>query len=165
MLPGGKEVEWSWDTLTNIAKVLDRRFQWQLTARVERDDEFVPNPDFDKTKIVQYGYVPQFSTRPALAPSGLPGPRSREAASTPQIPRHGQEAWKWWYDGMWGEQPFIPTEAVIQSPDFGAGNPFNGGKVAMGVTQMWYTCCIKDASESWDLAVPTKLQRRGQRPR
>jgi multiple sugar transport system substrate-binding protein len=41
---------------------------------------------------------------------------------------------------------------VSESPDFGAGNPFNSGKVAMALTQQWYTCCLHDAGENWDLA-------------
>ena len=30
------------------------------------------------------------------------------------------------------------------SPEFGAGNAFNSGKAAMGLTQTWYTCCLAD---------------------
>jgi multiple sugar transport system substrate-binding protein len=41
---------------------------------------------------------------------------------------------------------------VVSSPEFGAGNAFNSGKIAMAITHMWYTCCITDAGESWDLA-------------
>ena len=55
--------------------------------------------------------------------------------------------------GTWGDEPFIPSNSIIQSPEFGAGNPFNGGKIAMANTHMWYTCCIANAGETWDLAV------------
>ena len=54
---------------------------------------------------------------------------------------------------MWGDEPFMPIDAVLQSPEYGTGNALNSGKIAMALTQAWFTCCIQDAGESWDLAV------------
>jgi multiple sugar transport system substrate-binding protein len=45
---------------------------------------------------------------------------------------------------MWGKQPFIPNGPIGGAPEFGAGNPFNSGKIAMVETQTWYTCCLSD---------------------
>ncbi len=45
---------------------------------------------------------------------------------------------------MWGKQPFIANGPLAGSPEFGAGNVFNSGKAAMGLTQTWYTCCLGD---------------------
>jgi multiple sugar transport system substrate-binding protein len=58
------------------------------------------------------------------------------------IPDGWKEAWRWYYDGMYGNQPFIPTGPLAGSPEFGTGNVFNSGKVAMALTQSWYSCCL-----------------------
>ncbi len=142
VMPDGTEVEWSFETLTELAKI--------LTVDVNGNDATMDG--FDPTQIVQYGYVAQYQ-HPNHAGTffGAGSPVAEDG--TAQIPDAWQEAWQWWYDGIWGDQPFIPADAVIQSPDFGAGNPFNSGKVAMAITHAWYTCCIGDAGDSWDLAV------------
>jgi multiple sugar transport system substrate-binding protein len=54
---------------------------------------------------------------------------------------------------MWGDRPFIPTGPVTQAPEFGSGNAFSSGRIAMAVVPSWYTCCIADAGQSWDIAV------------
>ena len=41
VLPGGWEVDWNWETLTNIAKVPDRRCERQHAGRPGPSDEFV----------------------------------------------------------------------------------------------------------------------------
>ena len=114
-------------------------------------------PDFDATKIVQYGYVPQYQDHLRYIGSfWRPGRLVAEDGKTAQIPEAWAAAWKWYYDGMWSDQPFIPNYNVTRSPEFGAGNPFNGGKIAMAATPLWYTCCIGDAGESWDIgALPS----------
>lgn len=47
----------------------------------------------------------------------------------------------WYYDGMWGDQPFIANATFVPSPTFGSGTPFSSGKVAMAITPLWYACC------------------------
>jgi hypothetical protein len=57
---------------------------------------------------------------------------------------------------MYGDQPFMATGALAGSPEFGAGNAFNSGKAAMGLTQAWYTCCLadlRDAGVEFQLAI------------
>jgi multiple sugar transport system substrate-binding protein len=152
VMPGGKEVEWNYDTLTNLAKVLTVDTDGNSPLEIDENDEFVPNPDFDATKIVQYGYVPQYQDPRAIGSFWSPGRLVADDGKTAQIPDAWAKAWQWYYDGMWGDQPFIPTFPVIQSPEFGTGNPYNSGKVAMALTHLWYTCCIGDAGESWDVA-------------
>ena len=155
VLPGGTEVDWNWETLSNIAKYLTVDANGEAAVNLE-NDEFTPNPNFDPTQIVQYGYVPQYQ-HPNHEAAFLGGAAKlfevEDGKAVAAIPESWREAWQWWYDGIWGEEPFIPGNAIIQSPEFGAGNPFNGGKVAMAVTHMWYTCCVGSAGETWDLAV------------
>jgi multiple sugar transport system substrate-binding protein len=57
---------------------------------------------------------------------------------------------------MWGEQPFIASGPLAGSPEFLAGNVFNSGKAAMGLTQTWYTCCLgefRDAGNEFQLGI------------
>lgn len=145
-MPDGSEVEWTWDTLTEVAKM--------LTVDVNGNDATMA--EFDPTQIVQYGYVPQYQDPRAIGSFFQPGRLVADDGKTAQIPDAWAAAWKWIYEGMWGDQPFVPNYAVTQSPEFGAGNPFNSGKIAMAATHLWYTCCIGDAGESWDLgALPS----------
>ena len=146
VMPDGSEVDWTWETATEVAKM--------LTVDVNGNDATMA--EFDPTKIVQYGYVPQYQDPRAIGSFWQPGRLVAEDGATAQIPETWAAAWKWYYDGMWGDQPFIPNFNVIQSPEFGAGNPFNSGKIAMAATHLWYTCCIGDAGETWDIgALPS----------
>ncbi len=74
-----------------------------------------------------------------------------------------KEAWNWWYDGMWGDGPSIPIDAVLHSPDYGPGNALDSGKIAMALTQAWITCCIQDAGDigPWQLFPPTTAKSMG----
>jgi multiple sugar transport system substrate-binding protein len=145
VMPDGSEVPWNWDTLTEIARI--------LTVDTSGNDASMV--DFDTSAIVQYGFVFQWQTHPNYIGSYLGGASSlvAEDGRTAQVPAGWVEGWKWWHEGMWGDAPFIPTGPVVQSPEFGSGNAFSSGKVAMAVAPSWYTCCIADAGESWDLAV------------
>ena len=137
----GTEEEWTFDTLSKVAK--------RLT--VDKNGNDATSPDFDATAIVQYGYVAQYQHPNHIG--ALFGAGSLLGADgKASVPPAWEEAWKWFHEGIWGEQPFIPTEAIVESPDYGAGNPFNSGKIAMAITHMWYTCCIGDAGQNWDLA-------------
>jgi multiple sugar transport system substrate-binding protein len=142
VMPDGTEVEWSFETLTELAKFLT----------VDANGNDATMEEFDPTQIVQYGYVPQYQ-HPNSAGTFFGAGSVVAEDGTAVIPEQWKEAWRWWYDGMWGDQPFIPTNPVYTSPDFGAGNAFDSGKVAMGLTQAWNTCCVTNAGDSWDLAV------------
>ena len=150
--PDGTEEEWNYDTLTKVAKMLTVDANGNSPLDITDDGSEVPNPDFDRENIVQYGYFPQYQ-RPFHMGAFWGAASDIAEDGTVKLPENWKESWKWWYDGMWGEQPFSPTDPVVQSPNFGAGNPFNSGKIAMAITNQWYTCCIGDAGESWDLAV------------
>jgi multiple sugar transport system substrate-binding protein len=60
------------------------------------------------------------------------------------VPDAWKAAWEWYYTGIWGDQPFIPNGASAGSADFGSGNTFASGKVAMAVLPNWYLCCLID---------------------
>jgi multiple sugar transport system substrate-binding protein len=108
VMPDGSEVDWNWDTLSNIAKILT----------VDANGNDATSPDFDPTQIVQYGFNLQWQVHPNYIGTYLGGANSllAEDGKTAQVPESWVNAWKWWHEGMWGDQPFIPTGPVVQSP-------------------------------------------------
>jgi len=141
VMPDGTEVEWNWDTVREIAKILT----------VDANGNDATMPEFDPESVVQYGYYPQWQHPNHMGAFFKAGSLVADDGKTAQIPDAWKAAWHWYYDGVWKDN-FIPSGPVVASPEFGAGNAFNSGKIAMAVTHMWYTCCITDAGESWDLA-------------
>jgi multiple sugar transport system substrate-binding protein len=141
-MPDGTMVDWNWDTVTKVAQMLT----------IDKNGKNATEEGFDKTQIVQIGYNAQWqsplsvATFYAGAEKIYTGEKTGEYKSA--IPASWKAAWKWYYDGMWGAQPFMATGALAGSPEFGAGNVFNSGKAAMGLTQTWYTCCLGDFAKA-----------------
>jgi multiple sugar transport system substrate-binding protein len=139
-------VDWNWETVAAVGRLLT----------IDKNGKNATQPGFDRTQIRQYGFVPQWAGASYFA-SYYGGAAkiytgSSQGAYKSAIPDPWRAAWRWWYDGMWGPQPFIPNMKVINSPAYN-GSAFGSGKVAMAITQSWYTCCMFDAGNSWELAV------------
>jgi multiple sugar transport system substrate-binding protein len=134
----GKQVDWNWDTVTEVAK--------RLT--VDKNGKDATQEGFDPAQIVQVGYNPQWQSVQSIATFYGGAAKiyggDTTGSFTSTIPDSWKAAWQWYYDGMWGKQPFIANGPLAGSPEFGAGNVFNAGKAAMGLTQTWYTCCLND---------------------
>lgn len=135
----GQEVEWNWETFTEVAK--------RLTIDV---NGFNSTEDgFDPTKIVQVGYSPQWQTHPNYFGAYIAGSADivdgdAKGSYSVNMPDNWKEALRWAYDGMYGEQPWMATGPMSGAPEFGNGNLFNMGKAAMALTPLWYTCCLAD---------------------
>lgn len=138
VFPDGTEADWNWETVTQVAKLLT----------VDVNGLNSTEEGFDRTQIVQVGYAPQWQSIQSIgtfyggAAKIYSGTEKGSYEST--IPDSWKEGWKWYYDGMYGEQPYIATGPLSGAPEFGNGNLFNAGKAAMGLTQTWYTCCLGD---------------------
>lgn len=135
----GEEVDWNWDTFTEVAK--------RLTIDVNGFN--ATEEGFDPSQIVQVGYSPQWQTHPNYfgvfhAGSDYIVEGKEKGSYSVNLPEGWKEAVQWAYDGMYGEQPFMATGPMSNSPEFGNGNLFNMGKAAMAVTPLWYTCCLAD---------------------
>jgi multiple sugar transport system substrate-binding protein len=145
-LPDGTRIDWDWDAVRTIARLLT----------LDAEGRNASQAGFNPSLIVQYGFTWQWENHPSywgsfwsggslLVPGGSPG---RYAVRAPEA---WEAAWKWTYDAIWGKRPFLASAAVEGSREFGDGNPFNSGKVAMTVQPAWLTCCI-DGAPTWDAA-------------
>jgi multiple sugar transport system substrate-binding protein len=137
----GKMVDWDWQT---TVKTVAQRLTVDANGKNATED------GFDKTKIVQYGFSYNFESQPSYLGTFWANGSFTDASGTKaQIPDAWKDSWHWFYDGVWGDKPFIPNGQVAGSADFGNGNPFNSGKVGMIDQPVWYTCCMNDV-KTWD---------------
>jgi multiple sugar transport system substrate-binding protein len=138
----GSMVDWNWDTVSQVAKLLT----------IDKNGKNSTEEGFDRTQIVQIGYNAQWQSPLSVATFYAGAEKiysgDKQGEYKAAFPDSWKEAWKWYYDAMWGKQPFIATGALAGSPEFGAGNVFNSGKAAMGLTQTWYTCCLVDFAKA-----------------
>jgi multiple sugar transport system substrate-binding protein len=140
-MPDGSEVDWSFDTVREIAKILT----------VDSNGNDATSADFDPENIVQWGYEPQYQDLRAIGSYFGAGSLVEEDGTTAQVPPQWADAWKWYYDMVWTDHS-VPTQAQ-RNGEVLAENPFNSGNVAMGLSHLWYTCCLTDAGEDWDVAI------------
>ena len=137
----GEEVPWDMNTLAELAR--------RLTVDVNGND--ANSPDFDPENVEQWGYEPQYQDLRATGSYFGSGSLVAEDGATAEVPEPWADAWKWMYDLTWTDHA-IMNEAQVDAPEIGGGNAFNSGKVAMALTHLWYTCCIGDAGDDWDVA-------------
>ena len=145
-MPDGTQAEWNWDTVKHVAQLLT----------IDAAGKNALDAAFDKTKVVQYGFSFQWEDKPSywgsfmssgpdetfLVPGGTAG------SYAARIPDTWKAAWKWYYDGMWGAQPYVPNGAIEGSADFNSGNSFASGKIAMVDLPSWYLCCVGDLEKA-----------------
>jgi multiple sugar transport system substrate-binding protein len=141
--PDGAEEEWNYATLQKVA----------MKLTVDEKGKTADRAGFDPKKIAQYGFVWQgHDDARAIGSYWGAGTLVGSDGKTAQVPGEWAAAWKWTYDSIW-KYHFQPDYALYQSEAWGATNPFNSGKIAMGITFLWYTCCMDNAGDKWDLAV------------
>ncbi len=135
----GKEVDWSYDTVTEVGK--------RLT--LDKNGNDATSADFDAGNIVQYGFVHQWDTMRSDFSTFGGAPVIDEATGKVKL----SDAWRaeahWYWDGMW-KYHFIPTAAVTGSEQL-QPSAFASGKVAMARTMLWYTCCTSGLTAKWDI--------------
>jgi multiple sugar transport system substrate-binding protein len=150
VFPDGTEADWNWETITEVARLLT----------VDVNGLNSTEEGFDPENMVQVGYEAQWQSVQSVATfyggaaKMYSGTEKGSYEST--LPDSWKEAWQWYYDGMYGEQPFIANGPLSGAPEFGNGNVFNAGKAAMGLTQTWYTCCLgdfRDAGNEFQLGI------------
>ena len=135
----GQMVDWNWETFTEVAR--------RLTVDANGVD--ATQEGFDASALVQVGFAPQWQTHVNYAGAYRAGAvdivdGDAKGSYAVNYPESWKEALKWYYDGMYGEQPFMATGPLSGAAEFGNGNLFNSGKAAMALTPIWYTCCLGD---------------------
>jgi len=145
----GADVDWDFTTVAKIAK--------RLT--LDSNGVSADQKGFDPKKIAQWGFDFQWTKDSVRWFSAYFDSSYPVSADGKAVLSEGEiAAIKWYYDGMWGKEPFIPTQAA-GAGDLLKGNNFDSGKVAMGLSHLWYTCCITGTSDakanvkSWDVGV------------
>jgi multiple sugar transport system substrate-binding protein len=142
--PDGTEAEWNMDTLREVAMVLT----------VDENGNDATSPDFDDQKIVQFGFMNQWTDPRGIGTFFGPGSLVADDGVTAQIPENWEAAWKWTYDGWW-EDYFIPN-GPYGGADFlqGPGGPFSSGNLALVHLHTWYVApwALGEVPWDWNLA-------------
>jgi multiple sugar transport system substrate-binding protein len=140
--PDGREAEWNYDTLKEVA----------LKLTVDKNGKDATEPGFDSKNIVQYGFEPARDDLRYQGAAFGAGSLDSGDGKTVKIPDAWGEAWRYFYDGMWKDR-FIMTGPVFQTDQFnGDGAAFFSGHVAMSVNFLWSTYGVAGAGKDWNLA-------------
>ncbi len=136
----GKDVDWSYDTVTEIAK--------RLTVDANGNDG--TSAKFDPTKIKQYGFVHQYGgARRNMSVFG--GQAVVDAKGKVVIGDAWRAEAQWEWNGLY-KFHFIPNATASGSTSL-QPSEFASGKVAMAPVPFWYTCCISKMTAKWDFGV------------
>ena len=138
---------WDWNELGKIAA--------QLT--VDKSGKKSTDTGFDPKSIVRYGLDFQWNDLRRMA-SCFGGGSFLGAGDQAQVPAAWADAASWYYSGIWGKTPFIPSGLAESSALLGQGNAQASGNVAMNVA--WASSIPSIAADAksskvktWDIAV------------
>ena len=142
VMPDGSEVDWSWDTITEIGKILT----------VDANGNDATSADFDPENIVQYGFHQPWNGAPEWGTWFKAGQLLQPDGTTLAIPEGWTEAWQWMHDSVFVHH-IQPSYDVTAAAEWGEQNAFPTGKIAMALSYTWYTCCLGDAiAGDWNIA-------------
>ncbi len=141
-MPDGSQVDWTYDTVRQLAKLLT----------VDKAGKDATQAGFDPTKITQWGFEPQRddlrSTGSYFGAGKLAGGSD---GKTVTIPDPWKAAWKYFYDDIHTYHVDL-TESQFQSKDINPNDyPFFTGNVAMSTNFLWSTYGLSDLND-WDMA-------------
>ena len=147
-MPDGSQVDWTWDTVREIAMLLS----------VDKNGKDATAADFDAANQTQFGFEFQWTEGRRLASAFGSGSLVGTDGKTAQFPDQWKAGWKWYYDGIWKDH-FIADDTERNSDLLAKGNSLSSGHVAMGHMFQWYICCMSadatkpGAFKKWDIAV------------
>jgi multiple sugar transport system substrate-binding protein len=140
--PDGRESEWNYDTIRELA----------LLLTVDENGNDATQEGFNPDAIVQYGFEPQRDDLRGLGAYFGAGSLLADDGTTAQIPDAWADAWKYFYDGMWTDH-FILTGPQFETPEWGgSGYAFFSGNVSMSENFLWTTYGVADAGDDWNIA-------------
>ena len=143
-MPDGTQVDWTYDTVRQVAKILT----------VDKNGKDATQAGFDPANIVQWGYEPQRDDLRGMGASFGAGTLAGGAdGKTAQIPDPWKAAWTDWYTGMWGDHVSM-TGPIFSSPDINPEDyPFFTGKIAMSNNFLWSTYGLEGLNGDWDMGI------------
>jgi multiple sugar transport system substrate-binding protein len=142
-MPDGTKVDWNYDTIRQVAKILT----------VDKNGKDATQAGFDPTNIVQWGFEPQRDDLRGMGAYFGAGTLAAADGKTAQIPDAWKAAWKYWYDSMWTDHTSM-TGPVFSSPDINPEDyPFFTGKVAMSNNFLWSTYGLEGLKGDWDMGI------------
>ncbi len=139
--PDGSTDEWNFDTLRTLA----------MRLTLDNAGRDAANPSFNTNNIVQYGFAYQWLDIRQVGTYWGVGSLVAADGRTAQLPDPWRDSLHWAFNGIWIDH-FMPDNSVVGSAEFSEGNVFNSGRIAMALNHAWYTCCMPNLSEKWDLA-------------
>lgn len=138
------EGPWDYDKVTEIARILT----------VDSNGVDATDPAFDRNSTVQWGFHWQWTTRIFQNGSywGAGYPMADDGSA--DIPAAWEEEWQWWHDAIW-DLGISPSQEQMTAV---GDNVFQTGNLAMAMTHLWYTCCVRNddsniAGDFYDFAV------------
>jgi multiple sugar transport system substrate-binding protein len=138
---------WDMNTVRDLAKKLT----------VDGNGNDATSPGFDPSKVVQWGWDPQYTEGDPRGNGTFFGAGTFVASDnkTAQIPAPWLAEWKWYYDMIWKDRS-APNNKQLQSDALNKGNAFATGKIAMTMTHTWYLASVKDSKGNpqtfWNIA-------------
>jgi multiple sugar transport system substrate-binding protein len=147
-MPDGTMVDWTWDTVRNIAMLLS----------VDKNGKDATQAGFDPANQVQFGFEFQWTEGRRMASAFGSGTFVAADKKSAQFPDAWKTAWTWYYNGIWKDH-FIANDTERNSDLLAKGNVLSSGHAAMGHMFQWYICCMSadatkpGAFKAWDLAV------------
>jgi multiple sugar transport system substrate-binding protein len=139
-MPDGSMVDWTWENLAKIAKLLT----------IDSAGKHSGEAGFNSAKIVQYGFSFGWESHPNDWASFMSNggsiliPGGSKGSYNAKIPDVWKTAWQWVYNGIWGTEPYIPSGTVSNTADFDNGNVFASGKIGMLDNPSVVLCCLGD---------------------
>jgi multiple sugar transport system substrate-binding protein len=142
VMPDGRQVEWNYDTVREIAKILT----------VDKNGNDATSPSFDPQNTVQWGFEPQRDDMRQVGAYWGAGRLVADDGKTAQIPPAWAASWHYFYDAMHTDHITL-TGQQFNSPDFNCCDyPFFTGNISMSENYLWSTYGIGDAGDDVDLA-------------
>jgi multiple sugar transport system substrate-binding protein len=144
-MPDGSQVDWSYDTVRQIAKLLT----------VDKSNKDATQAGFDPKSIKQWGLELQRDDLRGLGAYFGPGSLAAADGKTVQIPDAWKAAWTYYYQSIWTDHISL-TGPQFESKDINPSDyPFFAGNTAMSENFLWSTYGVGDVDD-WDLgAIPS----------
>ena len=142
-MPDGKQVDWNYDTVAQIAKLLT----------VDKDGNDATNAKFDPKNTVQYGLNFQWALMRLILTDLQPASFYDAAANKVSLPAEWKKGVQWVWNGLWKDH--FMSNATAEASTLLAPSAFDSGKLAMAITPLWYTCCMTDTAGKlkWQMGV------------